>query len=348
MVAALLDRLGVNPALYQQGNQPVYTPIDGSQIGAVHWEGAAEAEQHVTRAEHAFEAWRKVPAPRRGELVRQFGDLLREYKADLGELVSWEAGKITQEGLGEVQEMIDICDFAVGLSRQLYGLTIASERPGHHMRETWHPLGVVGVISAFNFPVAVWAWNPALALVCGNAVIWKPSEKTPLTALACQALFDRVLSSFEGAPKYLAQVVIGGREAGEALVDDPRVALISATGSTRMGREVAPKIAARFARSILELGGNNAMILAPSADLDMAVRAILFSAVGTAGQRCTSLRRLIAHDSVKEEIVTRLKAAYSKVRIGHPLEGNLVGPLIDKSSFENMRDALEQALSEGG
>ena len=314
----------------------------------MHWDGAAETEQHVTRAEHAFEVWRKVPAPRRGELVRQFGDLLREYKADLGELVSWEAGKITQEGLGEVQEMIDICDFAVGLSRQLYGLTIASERPGHHMRETWHPLGVVGVISAFNFPVAVWAWNTTLALVCGNAVIWKPSEKTPLTALACQALFDRVLKSFADAPQYLAQVVIGGREAGEALVDDPRVALVSATGSTRMGREVAPKIAARFARSILELGGNNAMILAPSADLDMAVRAILFSAVGTAGQRCTSLRRLIAHESVKEEIVTRLKAAYSKVRIGHPLEGNLVGPLIDRNSFENMRDALEQALSEGG
>ena len=244
--------------------------------------------------------------------------------------------------------MIDICDFAVGLSRQLYGLTIASERPGHHMRESWHPLGVVGVISAFNFPVAVWAWNTTLALVCGNAVIWKPSEKTPLTALACQALFDRVLNSFADAPKYLAQVIIGGRDAGQALVEDPRVALISATGSTRMGREVAPVVAARFARSILELGGNNAMILAPSADLDMAVRAILFSAVGTAGQRCTSLRRLIAHESVKEEIVTRLKAAYSKVRIGHPLQGNLVGPLIDKHSFESMQDALEQALSEGG
>ncbi|WP_155718279.1 aldehyde dehydrogenase family protein, partial [Pseudomonas fluorescens] len=233
MVAALLDRLGVNPALYQAGKQPVHSPIDGSRIGSVHWEGAAEVEQQVSRAEHAFEAWRKVPAPRRGELVRQFGDVLREYKADLGELVSWEAGKITQEGLGEVQEMIDICDFAVGLSRQLYGLTIASERPGHHMRETWHPLGVVGVISAFNFPVAVWAWNTALALVCGNAVIWKPSEKTPLTALACQALFERVLKKFDGAPEYLSQVIIGGRDAGAALVDDPRVALISATGSTR-------------------------------------------------------------------------------------------------------------------
>ncbi|MDB5984530.1 MAG: L-pipecolate dehydrogenase [Pseudomonas sp.] len=348
MITDLLNRLGVDPALYQKGNQAVHTPVDGSQIASVHWEGAAEVEQHVTRAEAAFDAWRKVPAPRRGELMRLFGEALRKHKAELGELVSWEAGKITQEGLGEVQEMIDICDFAVGLSRQLYGLTIASERPGHHMRETWHPLGVVGVISAFNFPVAVWAWNTALALVCGNAVIWKPSEKTPLTALACQALFEGVLKHFPDAPQYLSQVVIGGREAGEALVDDPRVALISATGSTRMGREVAPKIAARFARSILELGGNNAMILGPSADLDLAVRAILFSAVGTAGQRCTSLRRLIAHESVKEEIVTRLKAAYAKVRIGHPLEGNLIGPLIDKHSYENMQDALEQALSEGG
>ncbi|MDY7563144.1 aldehyde dehydrogenase family protein [Pseudomonas sp. 10B1] len=348
MITDLLNRLGVDASLYQNGNQAVHTPVDGSQVASVHWEGRAEVEQHVTRAENAFEAWRKVPAPRRGELIRLFGEALRKHKAELGELVSWEAGKITQEGLGEVQEMIDICDFAVGLSRQLYGLTIASERPGHHMRETWHPLGVVGVISAFNFPVAVWAWNTTLALVCGNAVIWKPSEKTPLTALACQALFESVLKHFPDAPAYLSQVVIGGREAGEALVDDPRVALISATGSTRMGREVAPKIAARFARSILELGGNNAMILGPSADLDLAVRAILFSAVGTAGQRCTSLRRLIAHESVKAEIVSRLKTAYAKVRIGHPLEGNLVGPLIDKGAYENMQDALEQALSEGG
>ncbi|WP_297841826.1 aldehyde dehydrogenase family protein [Pseudomonas sp.] len=348
MITDLLNRLGVDASLYQNGNQAVHTPVDGSQVASVHWEGRAEVEQHVTRAENAFNAWRKVPAPRRGELIRLFGEALRKYKADLGELVSWEAGKITQEGLGEVQEMIDICDFAVGLSRQLYGLTIASERPGHHMRETWHPLGVVGVISAFNFPVAVWSWNTALALVCGNSVIWKPSEKTPLTALACQALFDGVLKNFPEAPAYLTQCVIGGREAGEALVDDPRVALVSATGSTRMGREVAPKIAARFARSILELGGNNAMILGPSADLDLAVRTILFSAVGTAGQRCTSLRRLIAHESVKAEIVSRLKTAYAKVRIGHPLEGNLVGPLIDKGAYENMQDALEQALSEGG
>jgi aldehyde dehydrogenase (NAD+) len=348
MVAALLDRLGVDPSLYQQGDHAVHSPIDGSRIGSVRLEGRVEVEQKIARASEAFQAWRKVPAPRRGELIRQYGEALRQYKAELGELVSWEAGKITQEGLGEVQEMIDICDFAVGLSRQLYGLTIASERPGHHMRETWHPLGVVGVISAFNFPVAVWSWNAALALVCGNPVVWKPSEKTPLTALACQALFERVAKNFSDAPAHLCQVVIGAREAGEALVDDPRVALVSATGSTRMGREVGPKVAARFGRSVLELGGNNAMILAPSADLDLAVRAILFSAVGTAGQRCTTLRRLIAHESVKAEIVERLKAAYAKVRIGHPLEGNLVGPLIDQQSFDGMQRALEQARGEGG
>ena len=348
MVAALLDRLGVDPALYQAGKQPVHSPIDGSRIASVHWEGAAEVEQQVSRAEHAFDAWRKVPAPRRGELVRQFGEVLREYKADLGELVSWEAGKITQEGLGEVQEMIDICDFAVGLSRQLYGLTIASERPGHHMRETWHPLGVVGVISAFNFPVAVWAWNTTLALVCGNAVIWKPSEKTPLTALACQALFEKALKAFGEAPQGLAQLIIGDRDAGQALVDDPRVPLVSATGSTRMGREVGPRVAARFGRSILELGGNNAMILAPSADLDLAVRGILFSAVGTAGQRCTTLRRLIVHRSIKDEVVARVKAAYAKVRIGDPRQDNLVGPLIDKGSFTAMQDSLARARDEGG
>ncbi len=348
MLGPLFDRLGLSPQLIQQGDLAVHTPIDGSRIGSVSLQGAAEVEQAVGRAERAFQAWRSVPAPRRGELVRQFGEALRAHKADLGELVSWEAGKITQEGLGEVQEMIDICDFAVGLSRQLYGLTIASERPGHHMRESWQPLGVVAVISAFNFPVAVWAWNAALALVCGNPVIWKPSEKTPLTALACQALLDKVVANFDGAPEYLNQVLIGDRVAGQALVEDPRVALVSATGSTRMGREVAPRVAARFARSILELGGNNAMILAPSADLDLAVRAILFSAVGTAGQRCTTLRRLIAHETVKDEIVARLKAAYAKVRIGHPLQGNLVGPLIDRHAFEAMQGALSQARGEGG
>ncbi len=348
MVDGLLSRLGVSASAITNGTHPVHTPIDGSRIGTVALEDKAAVLARIDRAEQAFKAWRSVPAPRRGELVRLFGEVLREHKADLGELVSWEAGKITQEGLGEVQEMIDICDFAVGLSRQLYGLTIASERPGHHMRETWHPLGVVAVISAFNFPVAVWAWNATLALVCGNPVIWKPSEKTPLTALACQALFERALKAFGDAPEGLSQLVVGDRAAGEALVDDPRVALVSATGSTRMGREVAPRVAARFGRSILELGGNNAMILTPSADLDMAVRAILFGAVGTAGQRCTTLRRLIAHESVKDDIVARLKAAYSKIRIGHPLQGNLVGPLIDRQSFDAMQTALAKASAEGG
>lgn len=348
MVAALLERLGVAAQTHTQGDHPVHTPIDGSQIASVTLLGKDQTVACITQAQQAFEAWRSVPAPRRGELVRLFGDVLRTHKADLGELVSIEAGKITQEGLGEVQEMIDICDFAVGLSRQLYGLTIASERPGHHMRETWHPLGVVGVISAFNFPVAVWAWNTTLALVAGNAVVWKPSEKTPLTALACQALFEKALAAFGDAPQGIAQLVIGGREAGEALVDDPRVALVSATGSTRMGREVGPRVAARFGRSILELGGNNAMILAPSADLDLAVRGILFSAVGTAGQRCTTLRRLIVHRSIKDDVVSRVKAAYGKVRIGDPRQDNLVGPLIDKLSFDAMQGALAKARDEGG
>ncbi|MBC3466081.1 aldehyde dehydrogenase family protein [Pseudomonas sp. RW10S2] len=348
MVAALLERLGVAAADYTQGDYPVHTPIDGSQIASVKLLGKAETIARIDQAQAAFEAWRNVPAPRRGELVRLFGEVLRAHKADLGELVSIEAGKITQEGLGEVQEMIDICDFAVGLSRQLYGLTIASERPGHHMRESWHPLGVVGVISAFNFPVAVWAWNTTLALVAGNSVVWKPSEKTPLTALACQALFEKALKAFGEAPQGLSQLVIGGREAGEALVDDPRVPLVSATGSTRMGREVGPRVAARFGRSILELGGNNAMILAPSADLDLAVRGILFSAVGTAGQRCTTLRRLIVHRSIKDEVVARVKAAYGKVRIGDPRKDNLVGPLIDKLSFDAMQGALAKARDEGG
>ncbi|UVL58558.1 aldehyde dehydrogenase family protein [Pseudomonas sp. B21-035] len=348
MVAELLTRLGVPESLYNGGTHAVFTPIDGSQIAALILEDKAAVSRRIDAAHGAFLRWRDVPAPRRGELVRLFGEVLREHKAALGELVSIEAGKITQEGLGEVQEMIDICDFAVGLSRQLYGLTIASERPGHHMRETWHPLGVVGVISAFNFPVAVWAWNTTLALVCGNAVVWKPSEKTPLTALACQALFEKALKAFGDAPEGLSQLIIGDREAGEALVDDPRVPLVSATGSTRMGREVGPRVAARFGRSILELGGNNAMILAPSADLDLAVRGILFSAVGTAGQRCTTLRRLIVHRSIKDEVVARVKAAYAKVRIGDPRKDNLVGPLIDKASFEGMQDALARARDEGG
>ena len=348
MVSTLLERLGVAAQACQPGGHAVYSPVDGARLASVRLLEPGGVQACVGRAAEAFQAWRQVPAPRRGELVRRFGEALRAHKAELGELVCWETGKIRQEGLGEVQEMIDICDFAVGLSRQLYGLTIASERPGHHMRESWQPLGVVAVISAFNFPVAVWAWNAALALVCGNPVVWKPSEKTPLSALACQALFERVAADFADAPAQLCQVSLGGREVGQALAEDPRVALVSATGSTRMGRELAPKLAARFARSILELGGNNAMILAPSADLELAVRAILFGAVGTAGQRCTSLRRLIVHETLKAQVLARLQAAYADIRIGHPLQGSLVGPLIDAAAFHAMQAALDQARAEGG
>jgi aldehyde dehydrogenase (NAD+) len=291
-----------------------------------------------------------VPAPKRGELVRLLGTELRTHKEALGRLVSLEVGKIASEGLGEVQEMIDICDFAVGLSRQLHGLTIASERPGHRMMESWHPLGVVGVISAFNFPVAVWSWNAALALVCGDAVVWKPSEKAPLTAIAVQALFARACERYgDGSWRALSQLLLGDAALGAQLVEDARVALVSATGSTRMGRIVGPKVAARFGRCLLELGGNNAIIVTPSADLDLAVRAILFGAVGTAGQRCTTTRRLIVHESVHGELVRRLRAAYERVRIGNPLEaGTLLGPLIDHGAFDHMQAALATARREGG
>ncbi|MDT8893161.1 aldehyde dehydrogenase family protein [Halomonas sp. I1] len=348
MIESLMQRLGVSENTYRQGDFTVTSPTDGSELGRIHLEGADAVEARVVRAQHAFEQWRRVPAPRRGELVRLFGEQLRRHKEDLGALVTLECGKIYQEGLGEVQEMIDICDLAVGQSRQLYGLTIASERPGHHMRESWHPLGPIGLITAFNFPVAPWAWNAALALVCGNSLLWKPSEKTPLTALACQSLLERAMVEFgDEAPEGLSQVMTGDREAGERLADDPRVPLISATGSTRMGRDVAPRVAARFGRSILELGGNNGMILAPSADLDMAVRAILFSAVGTAGQRCTTLRRLIVHESIRDEVVERVKKAYAGVTIGDPMEGSLVGPLIDAQAFDQMQSVLDQARQQG-
>ena len=348
MIDTLMHKLGVDEARYRQGDFVITSPTDGGEIGRASLEGADAIEDRVARAQRAFEQWRQVPAPRRGELVRLFGEQLRRHKEDLGALVTLECGKIYQEGLGEVQEMIDICDLAVGQSRQLYGLTIASERPGHHMRESWHPLGPIGLITAFNFPVAPWAWNSALALVCGNSLLWKPSEKTPLTALGCQALLERAMAEFgDEAPADLSQVIIGDRAAGERLADDPRVPLISATGSTRMGREVAPRVAARFGRSILELGGNNGMILAPSADLDMAVRAILFSAVGTAGQRCTTLRRLIVHESVRDEVVERVKKAYAGVTIGDPMEGSLVGPLIDAQAFEQMQSVLDQARQQG-
>lgn len=347
-ISALLDRLGV--LTQPDGDLTVYSPLDGKVIAQVSEQTPAEMTAAVAQAKDAFESWKTVPAPQRGELVRLLGEELRAAKEDLAQLVTWECGKILTEGRGEVQEMIDICDFAVGLSRQLYGLTIASERPGHSMRETWHPLGVVGVISAFNFPVAVWSWNTALALVCGNSVIWKPSEKTPLTALACHAILERALARFDGAvPQHLHQVVIGGRAVGESLVQNKDVALISATGSTAMGRQVAPQVAARFGRSILELGGNNAMIVTPTADLDMAVRAILFSAVGTAGQRCTSLRRLIVHRDVKDQLLPKIKQAYDSIKLGNPLAAEtLVGPLIDEAAYDAMQAALDQARNEGG
>ncbi|MFB2551486.1 L-piperidine-6-carboxylate dehydrogenase [Ensifer soli] len=347
--AAILGRLGVAETLYTGGGMVSRSPVSGEAIGHLAPVSAQDAAAAIGRADAAFRAWRLVPAPRRGELVRLLGEELRAAKADLGRLVSIEAGKIPSEGLGEVQEMIDICDFAVGLSRQLYGLTIATERPGHRMMETWHPLGVVGIISAFNFPVAVWSWNAALALVCGNSVVWKPSEKTPLTALASQAILERAIARFGDAPDHLSQVLIGDRAAGEVLVDHPKVALVSATGSTRMGREVGPRLAKRFARSILELGGNNAGIVCPSADLDMALRAIAFGAMGTAGQRCTTLRRLFVHESVYDALVPRLKKAYASVSVGNPLEtSSLVGPLIDKAAFDGMQKALSEAKAQGG
>ncbi len=348
-VKELLTSLGVSEQSFTGGKLAVHSPVDGARIADVQEHDAQQASHMIEQAAAAYKAWRTVPAPRRGELIRLLGEELREHKAALGRLVSIEAGKITAEGEGEVQEMIDICDFAVGLSRQLYGLTIASERPGHRMMETWHPVGVVGVITAFNFPVAVWSWNTALAIVCGNAVIWKPSEKTPLTALATQALFERALKRFGDAPANLAQLLIGQRDIGQVLVDSPKVALVSATGSTRMGREVGPRVAARFGRSLLELGGNNAIIVSQSADLDLAVRGILFGAIGTCGQRCTSTRRIIAHRDIIQELTARLKKAYASAKIGSPLEtGTLVGPLIDKAAFDAMQKALTDAAAQGG
>ncbi|MFI5410022.1 aldehyde dehydrogenase family protein [Kaistia sp. UC242_56] len=351
-VDALLSGMGVTAAR-TGGTLAVHSPITGEELERLVEIDAARAKAAIDAAHTAFLAWRNVPAPKRGELVRLLGEELRAHKAALGRLVSIEAGKIVSEGLGEVQEMIDICDFAVGLSRQLYGLTIATERSDHRMMESWHPLGVTGIISAFNFPVAVWSWNAALALVCGNSVVWKPSEKTPLTALATSALFERALKRFvdEGgiAPEGLSALLIGGREIGEVLVDHPRVPLVSATGSTAMGRIVGPRLAGRFARAILELGGNNAAIICPSADLDLTLRGVAFAAMGTAGQRCTSLRRLFVHDSIYDSFVPRLKQAYGSVTIGNPLEsGTLVGPLIDAAAYKGMQSALDAAKGAGG
>jgi aldehyde dehydrogenase (NAD+) len=347
--AQILCDAGLSGADLTGGTLSVRSPIDGVEVARVAQTPVADLPAVIARANDAFRAWRAVPAPRRGELVRLLGEELRAAKAQLGALVTLEAGKITSEGLGEVQEMIDICDFAVGLSRQLYGLTIASERPGHVMRETWHPMGPCAVITAFNFPVAVWSWNAALALVCGNPVIWKPSDKTPLTAIATMKIMDRALARFGDAPDGLCQLVIGGADVGAALVASPDVPIVSATGSTRMGRAVGPVVAARFGRQILELGGNNAMVVAPSADLDMAVRAIVFSAVGTCGQRCTSLRRLIVHRSVKDDLLARLTRAYATLPVGDPREpGTLVGPLIDTAARDAMMTALAAARADGG
>lgn len=326
-----------------------YSPVDGALIGSVSVTTRREYDEVVAKAQNAFEQWRLIPAPRRGEIVRQYGEELRKYKDPLGRLVSYEMGKSLQEGWGEVQEMIDICDFAVGLSRQLYGKTIASERPQHRLTEQWHPLGPVAVITAFNFPVAVWAWNAAIALVCGDPVVWKPSEKTPLCAQACHSIAQRVAAEFPEAPAGLLGLVIGGKEIGQAMAASTAIPLVSATGSVPMGRAVAQTVAGRLGRSLLELGGNNGMIVAPSADLELAVRSIVFAAVGTCGQRCTTLRRLIVHESLAEELVGRLKKLYGRLPIGDPThDGTLVGPLIDEAAMTRMQSALQIAAEQGG
>jgi aldehyde dehydrogenase (NAD+) len=345
---SILEAAGLRESALSQGELEVRTPIDGTLLAHVAIDNHAAVEAKVARSVSAFRAFRVIPAPARGEIVRKFAGRVREHKVALGRLVSLEAGKIESEGLGEVQEVIDICDFAVGLSRQLYGLTIASERAGHHMLERWHPLGPVAVITAFNFPMAVWAWNAMLALVCGDSVLWKPSEKTPLTALALHRLLDEVTHDDPNAPPHVSQLILGTHAAGEQLVDHPSLPLISATGSTAMGRAVGPRVAARFGRTLLELGGNNAAIVTPAANLDLALRAVVFSAVGTAGQRCTTLRRLFVHHEIYDSFAERLRRAYASLAIGSPLDSKtLVGPLIDPASFENMQAALERARKAG-
>jgi len=325
-----------------------HSPVDGSLLGVVQAAGVEDYENAITKAEHAFLSFQKIPAPKRGELVRQLGNSLREKKDALGQLVSWEMGKSLQEGLGEVQEMIDICDFAVGLSRQLHGVTMTSERPSHRLYEQYHPLGIVGIISAFNFPVAVWSWNVALAWVCGNVCVWKPSEKTPLCSIACQNIISEVLSK-NGLSEGISTVISGGAQVGQWLTEDHRVALVSATGSTRMGKEVAQRVGARLGKSLLELGGNNAIIITPNADLDTAMRAAVFGAVGTCGQRCTSTRRLIVHEEIFEAFTKNLQKAYTQLRVGDPLdENNHVGPLIDKDAVNIYLNALTEVEKQGG
>ena len=358
-VKSALEKLGVKPENLgtSTGSQWINTgkeylssnsPADGALIGKVQVTDRESYESVISKAQEAYTVWRKMPAPLRGEIVRQIGNALREVKGELGKLVSYEMGKSYQEGLGEVQEMIDICDFAVGLSRQLYGLTMHSERPGHRMYEQWHPLGIVGIISAFNFPVAVWSWNSMIAWVCGNVCIWKPSEKAPLSGIACQHIAAKVFKE-NGLPEGISSIIVGDYRVGEFMTEDKRIPLISATGSTRMGKIVGQAVAGRLGRSLLELGGNNAIIITENADLEIAIRGALFGAVGTAGQRCTSTRRLIIHESVYESIKERLASAYSKLVIGNPLdEKNHVGPLIDKLAVEMYEKAIEKVKAEGG
>ena len=349
MTVANLAALGFDRSHLTTGELASRSPIDGALLGRVPASDRAAFETTVEAASQAFRIWRAVPAPVRGELVRRFGEAVRVHKAELAELITLEVGKIRSEAEGEVQEVIDICDFAVGLSRQLHGLTIASERPRHHMREAWHPLGPVAIITAFNFPMAVWAWNASLALIAGDPIVWKPSEKTPLTALALHRVLESVVRTYPAAPAGVTALLQGDRAVGEWLANDPRIPLVSATGSTRMGREVAVTVAGRFGRTLLELGGNNAMIVAPSANLDLAVRAIAFGAAGTAGQRCTTARRLYVHASLYETFLPRLKRAFASLPVGDPrTEGTLVGPLVDAASFTAMQNALTEARTHGG
>jgi aldehyde dehydrogenase (NAD+) len=325
----------------------IYSPVDGKLIGTVSFTTEEEYKTVIAKAEEAFLIWRKMPSPKRGEIVRQYGNLLREYKEPLGKLVSYEMGKSLQEGLGEVQEMIDICDLAVGMSRQLNGLTMHSERPNHRMYEQYHPLGIVGIISAFNFPVAVWSWNSMIAAVCGDVCIWKPSEKTPLSAVACQNLMAKILKE-NNLPEGLFCLINGDFKVGEWMSHDERIPLVSATGSTRMGKAVGTALAQRFGKALLELGGNNAIILSENANLDLAMIGVVFGAVGTAGQRCTTTRRLIIHESLYEQVKEKLVKAYGQLTIGNPLTGNLVGPLIDKAAVNAYLNAIEQVKAEGG
>lgn len=347
--AALFARMGITLPAADDAGLAASSPTDGAELARVSVNSVEHGRAAIERANAAYRAWRTVPAPQRGQLVRIYGDLLRTHKEALSRLVSMECGKILTEARGEVQEVIDICEFATGLSRQLHGLVIATERPGHKLLESWHPMGVFGQITAFNFPAAVWAWGTMVALVCGNSAIWKPSEKTPLTALACTLLFRKAAEKFGGAPDDLVQLLIGGPELGVLLAEDAGVHVLSATGSTRMGRDVALRTAGRFGRAILELGGNNAAIVTPSADPELALRGIVFAAAGTAGQRCTSMRRLIVHESLQGALVARLESAFAGLRIGDPLdEANHVGPLIDKAAFDAMQAALERARAAGG